>query len=181
MISRLLPITLLLAIPVAYLFFAASDARGDAGYTPPPPNASRHLQYGQELYQYKARCISCHGWAADGQGAPHSAGDAANLRVTRLDRQQLIQVISCGRPGTAMPHFDAFAYREDLCFGLNEQQVGANIPPDPPKPLQQREIEVLVDYLQAQIIGHGEPSRADCEKFYGDSPVCERYRNPTAP
>jgi len=168
---RLLHIVRLTGMQTAVLLLVANHALGEGEL----PSASRPLQYGQEIYQYKARCIACHGWAGDGEGAPHSAGDAANLRLIKLSREQLIQVISCGVPGSAMPHFDAFAYSEDPCYGLNQQQVGKNMPPDPPKPLQLREIEVLIDYLEARIIGRGEPNRADCEKFYGESPMCERY------
>ncbi len=139
----------------------------------PISSGDRALSYGRELYEYKGRCISCHGWAGDGKGAPHSAGDAANLRKTALTRDQLIEVISCGIPGSAMPHFNAFAYSEDKCYGMLEADIGKNIPPNPPRPLQQREIGVLVDFLQARVIGKGAPSRADCIDFYGDSPVCD--------
>jgi mono/diheme cytochrome c family protein len=138
-------------------------------------SANRQIEYGKELYQSKARCISCHGWAGDGMGAAHSAGDAANLRKSKLDHAQLVQIISCGIPGTAMPHFNAFAYSEDKCYDMLELEVGANIPPKPPRPLQQREIEVLINYLTARIIGRGTPTRAECAEFYGDSPVCEEY------
>lgn len=142
--------------------------------------ANRQLSYGKELYEFKGRCISCHGWAGDGMGAPHSAGNAANLRQTKLDREQLIQIISCGVPGTAMPHFNAFAYSEDACYGMQTADIGTNIPPRPPRPLQQREIGVLVDYLLAKVIGRGKPSRGECAEFYGDSPVCDDYPASTA-
>ena len=47
------------------------------------------------------------------------AAHAANLHETILNRDQLVEVIACGRPGTEMPRFDKYARwvvraREDL-------------------------------------------------------------------
>src|SRR5712675_201184 len=64
--------------------------------------------YGRRLYRDKAQCSYCHGWAADGAGEPQSNGGAANLRDTKMSRDQLVEVILCGRPATPMPHFDEF-------------------------------------------------------------------------
>lgn len=136
----------------------------------------RLLGYGKELYEEKGRCISCHGWAGDGMGAPHSAGNAANLRRSALTREQLIEVVSCGIPGSAMPHFNAFAYVEDRCHGLLAADIGAAMPPNPPRPLQQREIGVLVDYLLAKVVRQPPPGREQCAEFFGDrNPLCEDY------
>ena len=146
---------------------------------PSAPKAGRHIDYGLELYKLKGRCNSCHGWAGDGMGAPHSAGNGANLRKTKLSRKEITEVISCGRPGTAMPHFNAFAYSEDHCYGATEADLGDAIPPDAPRSLQRREIEAIVDYLNARVIGRGEPNKADCIEFYGNRPVCDPY--PDAP
>jgi mono/diheme cytochrome c family protein len=67
--------------------------------------------WGKRLYQDKATCGFCHGWSGDGAGDPQSPGKAANLRETKLDHEQLVEVIRCGIPGgTAMPHFDKFAW-----------------------------------------------------------------------
>lgn len=141
----------------------------------PVVDANRRLTYGKELFELKGRCTSCHGWAGDGRGQPHSAGNAANLRKSQLDRDRLIQVISCGLPGTPMPHFDAYGYTDDKCYGMTAADMGANIPPDAPRSLQRREIEVLVDYLQAKIVGHGEPTRQECIEFNGSGPECNAY------
>ena len=50
---------------------------------------------------------------------------AANLRETRLNREQLIEVIACGRPGTEMPHFDKYAYEDTDCYGLKGKDLGS--------------------------------------------------------
>jgi mono/diheme cytochrome c family protein len=63
------------------------------------------VSFGQRLFRDKADCQFCHGIDGDGRG---DAG-RPNLHETRLDREQLIEVIACGRPGTEMPHFPRLA------------------------------------------------------------------------
>jgi mono/diheme cytochrome c family protein len=72
--------------------------------TPLTAQPADNSAYGRRLYHDKAQCSFCHGWAADGSGEPQSNGGAANLRQSFLNRDQLVEVISCGRPGTPMPH-----------------------------------------------------------------------------
>jgi hypothetical protein len=84
--------------------------------------------YGRRLYHDKAQCSYCHGWAADGAGEPQSNGGAANLRQSFLNRDQLIEVIMCGRPGTPMPHYDDLAYTDKRCYGVTEAELGAQRP-----------------------------------------------------
>src|SRR5882762_6135833 len=64
--------------------------------------AADDFAYGRRLFLEKAQCSYCHGWAGDGSGDPRSPGIAANLRNSALTRDQLVEVIMCGRPGTAM-------------------------------------------------------------------------------
>jgi mono/diheme cytochrome c family protein len=133
------------------------------------------VAFGKSIYQDKANCAACHGWAGDGQGDPHAPGHAANLRSTALDRAQLIEVIACGRPGTPMPHFDAYAYSDDPCYGLNEAAVGKNVPPEPPNSLQPKEIEAVADFLQATIVGKGAPTKVECAAYFGSAGRCDKY------
>src|SRR5207245_68340 len=67
---------------------------------------------GGRLFRQKANCQACHGWAGDGRKMDTQMPDGANLRETTLDRQDLVMVIKCGRPGTGMPAFDRFAYSD---------------------------------------------------------------------
>src|SRR5215216_3230624 len=77
-----------------------------------------------------------------------SPGKAPDLRKTILQREHLIEVISCGRPGTEMPHFDKSAYEETNCYGLTIAQVGKDMPAHPhSNSLTQREIAAVVDYV----------------------------------
>lgn len=124
---------------------------------------------GKQLYQDKATCGFCHGWSGDGAGDPQSPGKAANLRESKLDHDQLVEVIRCGVPGgTAMPHFDKFAWTKgEECFGMTVEEVGDKKPPTPTAGLQKREIEAIVAYLEAKVIGKGPPTVADCEEYFG--------------
>jgi hypothetical protein len=135
--------------------------------------------FGRRIFADKAQCTYCHGWAGDGSGEPQSSGGAANLRETKLTREQLIEVISCGRPGQAMPRFDDQAYTEKRCYGgISEAALGQDLPPLPPGAvLQRREIEALVDFLQAKIINGGPITRDECIEAFGEraARLCAQY------
>jgi mono/diheme cytochrome c family protein len=134
--------------------------------------------FGRRVFLDKAQCSYCHGWAGDGAGEPQSNGAAANLRVTPLKRDQLIEVITCGVPGKAMPHFDEQAYIDKRCYGLTEAELGRDTPALPPgSTLNKREIEAVADYLLAKVVGRGEEiTRAECEEAYGEGArMCNRY------
>src|SRR6266478_141928 len=64
---------------------------------------AQDTSFGQRLFQDKADCQFCHGINGDGRGDPRSPGRAANLHETHLNREQLIEVIACGRPGPKCP------------------------------------------------------------------------------
>jgi mono/diheme cytochrome c family protein len=115
---------------------------------------AQNVSFGERLFQEKADCQFCHGPEGDGRGDPRSPGKAANLHETKLDRDQLIQVITCGRPGSEMPHFDKYAYEDTPCYGLSKEQVGQNMPPVPHSTsLNQREIAAVADYILATFVG----------------------------
>jgi cytochrome c553 len=110
--------------------------------------------FGQRLFQDKADCQFCHGINGDGRGDPRSPGRAANLRETHLNRDQLVEVIACGRPGTEMPHFDKYAYEDTDCYGLNGKNLGNDAARDPHSTsLTKREIEAVADYILAKFVG----------------------------
>ena len=138
---------------------------------------AQDFSYGRRLYLDKAQCAFCHGWAGDGAGEPQSNGGAANLRQSFLNREQLIEVIMCGRPGTPMPRFDEDGYAEKRCYGMTEAELGANLPTLPPgSTLQKREIEAVADYLLAKFIGRGAITHAECEESFGQGArSCQSY------
>lgn len=55
---------------------------------------------GRELFQ---ACVLCHKY--DGRGGPSEGGYGADLRVTQLTYEELIQVITDGRVSKGMPAF----------------------------------------------------------------------------
>jgi cytochrome c553 len=115
---------------------------------------AQNVSFGQRLFQDKGDCKFCHGENGDGRGDPRSPGVASNLHNTKLNREQLIEVIACGRPATEMPHFDKYAYEEKNCYGLSAAELGQKIPPDPHSTsLNRREIEAVADYIFATFVG----------------------------
>ena len=139
--------------------------------------AQEDFSYARRLYIDKAQCSYCHGWAGDGAGEGQSNGGAANLRQTRLNRAQLVITIMCGRPGTAMPHFDEAAYTDKRCYGTTEAELGKNTPALPPgSTLQTREADAIADYVLAKFAGRGAATRAECEETFGkDARACGEY------
>ena len=121
---------------------------------------------GMRLYLQKGDCQSCHGWAADGRKMDSQMPDSPNLRETRLDRARLITTIKCGRPGTGMPAFDKFAYSDGRCYGMKQADLKSPMS-DPPSTLQQREIDLLVDFLLQKVVGKGQMDRAKCIEYWG--------------
>jgi mono/diheme cytochrome c family protein len=115
---------------------------------------AQDVSFGERIFQDKADCQFCHGPDGDGRGDPRSPGKAANLHETKLTREQLIEVIACGRPGSEMPHFDKFAYEDRKCYGLSAAQVGNLMPPPPHSTsLVQREIAAVADYILTKFVG----------------------------
>ena len=143
------------------------------------PDAS-DIAEGARLFRQKGNCQSCHGWAGDGRKMDSQMPDGANLRETRLDRAALTMTIKCGLPGTGMPPFDKFAYSDGRCYGLKKadlEKAGQRMS-DPPDTLQLREVETLVDFLYAKIIGKGPMNHARCVEYWGrEAEPCRDFPN----
>jgi mono/diheme cytochrome c family protein len=143
------------------------------------PDAS-DLAEGARLFRQKGNCQACHGWAGDGRKMDSQMPDGANLRETRLDRAALVMTIKCGLPGTGMPPFDKFAYSDGRCYGLKQADLAkaGQRMSDPPDTLQVREIETLVDFLYAKIIGKGPMNHAKCVEYWGrEAEPCMDFPN----
>jgi mono/diheme cytochrome c family protein len=113
-------------------------------------------------------CADCHGSFADGKPDDDDYPTGANLRTTRLDSAGLKLTITCGRPGTGMPSFDAGAYRVRACYGRPLGAVPDHLQPTP-RALNPDEIDAVVAYLQARIVGRGKITRAECLSYFGDA------------
>lgn len=123
----------------------------------------------------KANCVGCHKWHGNGGGG--YGGDALSLRKTELTREQIIETVGCGRPGTGMPFFIRGAYDEVKCYDMNRQDAGAQMPPEAGTFLRAKDIEAVADYVLAHIKGFGEPNYAECVSFFSSgSRVCDIYK-----
>jgi hypothetical protein len=115
----------------------------------------------------RANCMGCHKW--HGEGGTSYGGAAISLRKTLLDREQLVDLIKCGRPGTNMPYFDRKAYKNDECYGLTFADFSDdenNRPLQGKKYLNDRQVNAVVDFLIAEL--QGKPiTKAYCEKYFG--------------
>src|SRR5438105_1397137 len=125
------------------------------------------VKAGLEIWK-KSGCAECHGSFADGEKQRDEAPTGANLRTSRLDTAALKLVISCGKPGGAgMPAFDEGAYKVRACYG---RPLGA--PPDNLYPtavtLTPDEIDAVIAYLQARIIGKGRITKQEWLAYYED-------------
>jgi Cytochrome c len=114
----------------------------------------------------KAGCPDCHGSFADGDKQRDESPSGPNLRTrTRLDAAALKQVIGCGRPGTEMPAFEEGAYTARACYGRPLGEAPSQMYPAPAK-LTPAEVDAVVAYLQARIIGRGPITLAECLAYY---------------
>lgn len=141
------------------------------------PGTHRQAGEGKQLYQ-RANCVGCHKWHGDGGGG--YGGDALSLRKSALTREQIIEVLKCGRPGTGMPYHLRGAYEGDGCYGLKREDLGKDMPIEALAFLRPSEIEAVTDYVIAKVQHRGEPSYGDCEAFFGNGArTCNTYKSAT--
>lgn len=165
---------------------SASGARvaAQSAATPPPsPEATARqadasdLAEGRRLFEQKGNCQACHGWSGDGHKTDNQMPDGANLRETKIPRAGLVMTIKCGRLNSQMPAFDKFAYSDGRCYGKTQADLKAypTRMPDPPSTLQAREIDLIVDFMLARIVGKGPMDHAKCVEFWGEeTDVCKQ-------
>jgi len=123
-----------------------------------------------------AGCADCHGPFADGDREDDDFPIGANLRTTKLESAALKMTIGCGRAGTGMPSFDDEAYTARECYGRPQGSRPGNLQPTP-RTLTLDEIDLVIAYLQARIIGRGKITREECLSYYEDQPdTCEDYK-----
>src|SRR5207253_10811599 len=164
-----LPIAVATIVPVSLMF----GAQGQES-----PNAS-DIADGMRLYQQKGNGQAGHGWSGDGHKTDSQMPDGANLRDTKLNRAGLVLTIKCGRLNSQMPAFDKFAYSDGRCYGKKQADLKSypTRMPDPPATPQQREIDLIADFLIAKIVGKGPMNHAKCVEFWGsETEVCKELR-----
>jgi mono/diheme cytochrome c family protein len=135
------------------------------------PEDARTIEFGKEIFKVKANCQYCHKW--DASGDTGYGGVALSLRKTALTPEQFTEVVKCGRPATAMPYHDKFAYTDKRCYGMTSADLGKDAPAMG-EFLSKREIDAVVKYLFAKDVGHGPSTYEDCVEFWGaETRQCE--------
>jgi mono/diheme cytochrome c family protein len=120
--------------------------------------AEAKVTAGLEVWK-SSGCSDCHGGFANGEKDRDESPTGANLRTARLDDAELKKAISCGRPGADMPAFDRGA---SACSG---DGGGGELYPAP-RTLTSAEVDALVAYLRARIVGRGRITKAECLAYY---------------
>jgi mono/diheme cytochrome c family protein len=163
-ISRIFSIATIVGTIVAGLYPIAAQCQSAAD----PTDA------GKAVFK-RANCMGCHKWHGNGGGG--YGGDALSLRKTELTREQIMETVRCGRPGTGMPFFERGAYDTTRCYDMNRQDAGNQMPPEAGVFLRTRDVEEVAEYVIAHIKGKEEPSLAECVSFFSEtSRVCDIYR-----
>jgi mono/diheme cytochrome c family protein len=130
--------------------------------------SEEQVKAGLEIWK-SAGCADCHGPFADGDKQRDEMPTGANLRGSRLDPKAIKQTISCGRPDTGMPSFDAGAYTARACYGRPLGAAPDGLYPAP-RTLTPVEIDSVITYLQARVLGRRQITHEDCLYYYYDSP-----------
>jgi mono/diheme cytochrome c family protein len=165
---RLFAVAALVLTPVVGVF--PSPPVADAQQAPAHDAANE----GKRVFK-RANCMGCHKWHGNGGGG--YGGDALSLRKTALAREQIIEVVRCGRPGTGMPFYLRGAYDAEPCYDLKQEQLTGMMPPEGATFLRPSEIDAVSDYVIAHVKGKGEPDYVDCVAFFGQgSRVCDIYK-----
>jgi mono/diheme cytochrome c family protein len=113
-------------------------------------------------------CSDCHGAFANGEKDRDEAPTGANIRTSRLDAAALKRMISCGSVRAEMPAFIEGAASAPACREQGAEQYPA------PRTLTADDIDSVVAYLQARIVGRGRVTKAECVAYYDSRPdSCE--------
>jgi mono/diheme cytochrome c family protein len=156
--SELVPGLLILGLVIAAVANATAARAQD----------EEQAKAGLEIWK-SSGCADCHGPFADGDKQREEMPTGANLRGSRLDAAALKQTISCGRPDTGMPSFDALAYTVHACYGQPLGTAPDNLYPAP-RTLTQTQIDSVITYLQAHVLGRRQITHGDCMYYYYDEP-----------
>ena len=143
-----------------------------------PYAAENTAESGQAIFK-RANCVGCHKWHGGGGGG--YGGAALSLRKTELDKQQIVDTVRCGRPGTGMPYFSRDSYSqggEPKCYGLTNKDLETMHVAQANVFLRPEEIDAVAQYVLINIKGKGDPDLADCVAFFGEqSKACDVYRS----
>jgi mono/diheme cytochrome c family protein len=169
-----MPMQLKCIYPTVVILIAALCAIGVSSVRAQDVSAedARVIAHGKDIFKTKATCQFCHKW--DGGGDQGYGGNALSLRATKLTPAQVAETVKCGRPGTGMPFHDERAYTDKRCYGVTRAELGNDIPPQPNAFLNSDEIDAVVKYLFAKVVGRGPSTYDECVEFWGtETRQCE--------
>lgn len=150
------------AVLVAVMMATAPSSAGDVE---PMTYEEAKSHPGTALYKRK-NCMACHKW--HGIGGSGYGATPINLRETPLDDEDLIEVISCGRPGTAMPYHLKTAYKSYNCFDMTRDEMGSDAPARGKEYVSARNIRDLVEFITRYMRTHPEVTQQDCWLMFGE-------------
>ena len=163
---RYLPVIALIA---AFCAIAIGSVRAQEAQS---AEQARVIEHGKDIFKTKATCQFCHKW--DGSGDQGYGGNALSLRATKLTSAQIAETVKCGRPATGMPFHDEFAYTDKRCYNITRAELGNDVPPQPNAFLNSDEIDAVVKYLFAKVVGRGPSTYEECVEFWGvETRQCE--------
>lgn len=131
---------------------------------------------GAPIYK-QAGCITCHKW--HGMGGPGYGGTPINFRQNFLTRDQLIEVIACGRPGTGMPYHIPQAYKKYECYeGMTLDDMEAEDRPGQSRNvLNFRQVKSVAEFIVDHFEGRDDTLlKSDCQIFFGESRMCRKLK-----
>ncbi len=151
------------------LMFTDSDGK---------PLDAASVERGQRLFRDRANCKYCHGWNGKGslvEGEP----PAPALTTTPLSKDDLIEVISCGRIGKTMPtHLQEAWTPAHPCYGLTSKDIDAkDLPRKPFGTLNPDQIVDVANYVLAAYRGKAMTWEI-CAAFFNNanSHECDQYK-----
>jgi mono/diheme cytochrome c family protein len=150
-------VAIIAVVPIAAWSSTTAFAQNDA-----------QVKFGLTVWR-NSGCSDCHGAFANGEKERDESPSGADLRRAKLTTDEFKLVIRCGRPGTGMPAF------EEAASGCPSGTGGSLYPA--PRKLSPEEIDNVVIYLQARIVGHGKITKQECLYYYdNDESWCEDYQ-----
>jgi hypothetical protein len=163
------------AVPAGMLFFLSLPIQAQEAGVAGQAGAEGGAALAGATMWSEAGCFACHGDLAEGGGdAANALGP--NLRSTQLEREGLIEVISCGRPGTPMPMHLEGAYTEVPCYDMPLGPVPDNVTGTGVFTVE--EVGSLVDFLEEHVVGVDRITRPNCAAFFGgdeNARTCLQY------
>ncbi len=138
------------------------------------------IDEGMRIYKTRAACQDCHSWTGMGGPANDEPANEAGPSLVRseLDREAMIEIISCGSWAREKPQYLAVAWTEEFpCYGKTVADAAPDRRPPRASPqLLPSEIEAVVTYVR-QVYQGKEMTLDLCIKYNGPrSRACDRYR-----